>query len=403
MHLKTLTPRLYLFPIFQLLAVIFLSGTIVEACQVPVFRYALERWKNDPYQVFLIAEGELKGEAKETFDLLRALETDETAPANVLVEPVNIKDDQDAVLFQKHLEEQKVELPAIFVYYPDDKLTFPPVWSGAATIKNANAIVESPIRREIMSRILQGESAVWLMVESGNREADDAAFAKMKEYLKTAEKELELPEGVIGAARAREALALGQFIDETNVLDSDIELKLSFSRLRMSRDSALESPFLEMLMHMESDLKELKDKPMFFPMFGKGRALEPLIGEGVDEDNVLDYCAYITGACSCEVKKQNPGIDLLTRLDWIGAMEGSEIVLEKLLPPMEGVAVVLGQKERDQAESIPIESDIVPEVVVGEPETTNEEPSHTSLAWLFLIVGFVGVLLVGSILSGKKS
>jgi hypothetical protein len=241
------------------------------------------------------------------------------------------------------------------------------------------------------------------MVESGNRESDDSAFKKMGEFLKIAEKELELPEGVIGAARAREALAAGQFIDETNVLDSEIELKLAFSRLRMSRDSANEEPFLEMLLHMESDLKDLKGQPMFFPIFGKGRALEPLIGEGIDKDNVLDYCSYITGACSCEVKKQNPGIDLLTRLDWIGAMEGSEIVLEKLLPPMEGVAVVLGQKERDQAESIPIEIDIVPEVVVGEPEYTKKESSGTSLAWLFVIVGFVGVLLVGSILSGKKS
>ena len=337
------------------------------------------------------------------FDLLRELEVDETSPANVLVEPVNLQDDRDEKTFRNHLKEQNIQLPAIFVYYPEDKLTYSPIWAGAASIRNANAIVDSPIRKEVMSRILKGDSAIWLMVESGNREEDDSAFKKMGEYLKIAEKELELPEGVIGAARAREALAAGQFIDETNVLDSEIELKLAFSRLRMSRDSANEEPFLEMLLHMESDLKDLKGQPMFFPIFGKGRALEPLIGEGIDKDNVLDYCSYITGACSCEVKKQNPGIDLLTRLDWIGAMEGSEIVLEKLLPPMEGVAVVLGQKERDQAESIPIEIDIVPEVVIGEPEYTKKESSGTSLAWLFVIVGFVGVLLVGSILSGKKS
>ena len=377
-------------------------GTLVHACQVPVFRYALERWKNDPYQIFVMAEGELKGEAKMAFDFLRELEVDETAPANVLVEPVDLMDDRDAETFRNHLTEKSIQLPAIFLYYPDDRLTYPPIWAGAATLQNAQAIADSPIRREVMSRILKGDSAIWVMVESGNRETDDAAFKKMGEYLKLAEKELELPEGVIGAARAREALALGQFIDETNVLDSEIELKLAFSRLRMSRDSAKEGPFLQMLMHMESDLKDLKDKPMFFPMFGKGRALEPLIGEGIDEDNVLDYCSYITGACSCEVKKQNPGIDLLTRLDWIGAMEGSEIVLEKLLPPMEGVAVVLGQKERDQVDSMPIDVDIVPEVVVGEPESSEQEYSETSLPWLFVIVGFVGVLLVGSMLSGKK-
>lgn len=389
--------------VIQTCIIFTLYCSFAEGCQVPVFRYALERWKNDPYQIFVIADGELEGEAKSAFDLLRELEVDETSPANVLVEPVNLQDDRDEKTFRNHLKEQNIQLPAIFVYYSEDKLTYSPIWAGAASIQNANAIVDSPIRKEVMSRILKGDSAIWLMVESGNREEDDSAFKKMGEYLKIAEKELELPEGVIGAARAREALAAGQFIDETNVLDSEIELKLAFSRLRMSRDSANEEPFLEMLLHMESDLKDLKGQPMFFPIFGKGRALEPLIGEGIDKDNVLDYCSYITGACSCEVKKQNPGIDLLTRLDWIGAMEGSEIVLEKLLPPMEGVAVVLGQKERDQAESIPIEIDIVPEVVVGEPEYTKKDSSGTSLAWLFVIVGFVGVLLVGSILSGKKS
>ena len=384
-----------------------LFSTIVEACQVPVFRYALERWKNDPYQIFFIAEGELAGEAKDAFDLLRGLEVDETAPANVLVEPVNLKDDRDAELFRKHLADKKVELPAIFVYYPDDKLTFPPIWAGAATIENANQIAESPVRREVMSRILKGESAVWLMVESGNREVDDAAFSKMKGFLKTAEKELELPEGVIGAARAREAVALGQFLDETNVLDSEIELKLAFSRLRMSRESAREGPFLDMLMHMESDLKDLKDKPMFFPIFGKGRALEPLIGEGIDEDNVLDYCAYITGACSCEVKKQNPGIDLLTRLDWIGAMEGSEIILDKLLPPMEGVALVLGQEEKSadvdlhEATGASVTEGSFIENLVDQAGKSPKEVA-SKVTWLIVIFGFVGVLLVGSLLSGRK-
>ena len=375
----------------------------MSACQVPVFRYALERWKNDPYQIFVLADGELEEEAKEAFAFLRGLEVDEEAPANVMAEPVNLRDDRDAEIFRKHFKEKNVELPAMFVYYPDDRLTYPPIWAGAASMENANAIVESPIRREVMSRILKGDSAVWVMVESGNREADDAAFKQMGEFLKTAEKELVLPEGVIGAARAREALALGQFLDETNVLDSEIELKLAFSRLRMSRDSAKEGPFLEMLMHMESDLKDLKDEPMFFPMFGKGRALEPLIGKGIDEDNVIDYCAYITGACSCEVKKQNPGIDLLTRLDWIGALEGSEIVLEKLLPPMEGVALVLGQEEK------------VPDVDLYEPSSVSatgggliDHLSHTPkegatrLTWVMVIAGFVGVLLVGSLLSSRK-
>ena len=35
-----------------------------EACQVPVFRYALERWRPDPYQLVIVHDGNLTGEQK---------------------------------------------------------------------------------------------------------------------------------------------------------------------------------------------------------------------------------------------------------------------------------------------------------------------------------------------------
>ena len=134
---------------------------------------------------------------------------------------------------------------------------------------------------------------------------------------------------------------------------------------------------------------------------------EAATGCRIDEDNVLDYCAYITGACSCEVKKQNPGIDLLTRLDWIGAMEGSEIVLDKLLPPMEGVALVLGQKEKSadvdlhEATGASVTEGSFIENLVDQAGKSPKEVA-SKVTWLIVIFGFVGVLLVGSLLSGRK-
>jgi hypothetical protein len=50
------------------------------------------------------------------------------------------------------------------------------------------------------------------------------------------------------------------------------------------------------------------------------------VGKGVNRDNLLDCVDFITGACSCTVKDQNPGMDLLFQTDWY---EVSEKVAEK--------------------------------------------------------------------------
>ena len=36
--------------------------TASEACQVPVFRYALERWQPDPYELVIVHKGSLPKE-----------------------------------------------------------------------------------------------------------------------------------------------------------------------------------------------------------------------------------------------------------------------------------------------------------------------------------------------------
>ena len=312
-----------------------IAVTIAIACQVPVFRYALERWQNDPYQVFIVSEGELVGEAKAAFEHLRAIEDDFKSPANVYSEKIDLSKEPGDSPLRQHVREGKIELPAILLYYPDDRLKYPPIWTAPATKPHVQALAVSPVRTEIIRRILTGDSAVWVFVECGDKALDDAAYLQLQKHIKEASKELVLPEGVIAADKAQEAIDKGQLFDQSNVLRSEIPLKLAFSQLRVSRNDAAEQPFLQMLLHCESDLGEFKAEPMVFPVFGRGRAL------GITLDNVWDYCAYITGACSCEVKKQNPGVDLLTALDWDAVIEGSQIIIDKVLPPLEGVASLL--------------------------------------------------------------
>jgi len=61
--------------IFAFLAV----AATAPACQVPVFRYALERWEADAYPVVAFHDGEMTDGQKEVVHFLSTCETDEDA------------------------------------------------------------------------------------------------------------------------------------------------------------------------------------------------------------------------------------------------------------------------------------------------------------------------------------
>jgi hypothetical protein len=92
-------------------------------------------------------------------------------------------------------------------------------------------------------------------------------------------------------------------------------LRLEFSLLRLSRHDPNERPFIQMLLGAEADLDEMK-APIVFPVFGQGRALYALVGDGIKDETIEKAATFLIGKCSCEVKEQNPGMDLLLAADW---------------------------------------------------------------------------------------
>lgn len=255
------------------------GGGALQACQVPVFRYALENWSPAPWRVRLPAS-ELAGM--------------EAAGANVEIERVT-------------------GLAAMELRLPEGEGEETPVWTGPADSPRWRSLVDSPARRELTRRLLAGESAVWLLLESGDAAKDGAAVAVLEQALQAAQSELKLPEGVVTPAQLDEPGRKGAPVD---VLHSDLPLRLAFSVLRLSRDDPAEAVLRAMLMKVEPDLAEYAGEPMVFAVFGRGRALEPLIGRGIHADNIREAASYLCGACSCEIKEQNPGMDLLLAADW---------------------------------------------------------------------------------------
>ena len=46
-----------------------------------------------------------------------------------------------------------------------------------------------------------------------------------------------------------------------------------------------------------------------------------LVGKGINNDMIDDACTFLSGPCSCQVKRQNPGFDILTSVNWDELLE----------------------------------------------------------------------------------
>jgi hypothetical protein len=191
-------------------------------------------------------------------------------------------------------------LPWVVLRYPGEERGI--LWEGRPEEVSPAGIVDSPARRELARRIMEGISAVWVLLESGDRAKDDAAAALLGACLRAMEGKFRLP------GPSEEAAAP--------------PLRLAFSVLRLSRDDPAERMFVRMLLRSEEGLDPVRE-PMAFPVFGRGRKLEALVGKGLSEENVAEYCAFLSAPCSCQVKLQNPGIDLLIAAEW-GFVAGGE-------------------------------------------------------------------------------
>ncbi len=280
-----------------LMGVLALLPAQVYACSTPVFMYALERWPADFYDGVLVHRGEIpedhpagklfEGETAEFLNLrLSRLDLDTAAEEDI-----------------KKLLGDKVpeELPALVLWYPWHKGRAAPFWSGQFTPGVVAVLIQSPKREEIAKRLTDGHAGVWIFVESGDKAKDKAALELLKTELEKVSKELM------------------EFAPPPEEIDGP-SVSFEFSTVSISRTDPNERVLLSMIMNSEPDLDQYVKEPMAVPVFGRGRALYTLVGEGINADNIREAAAFLTGPCGCEIKMMNPGVDLLMATNWDGAV-----------------------------------------------------------------------------------
>lgn len=280
-------------------------ASVAYACQVPVFRYALERWPADNYDLVVMHDGPISDADKQRIAKLRQSDQHAPAAANYSVKLIDANQVKDEMLRSVWEQHGKSGDPVLVSLYPQTAQEVPDRLIHAQPLATAAAeqIVDSPIRREIAKRLVAGESAVWIFVPCGDPQQDKVALENLTRFVDENERSLELPEQE-------------EVEDEQELLEQvEIELRLDFSIVTLDRDDPNEQFLLKMLLASEPDLEEL-NQPMAFPVLGRGRVLYALVGKGISELTIGLASRFIIGPCSCQVKNQNPGFDLLMANDW---------------------------------------------------------------------------------------
>jgi hypothetical protein len=121
-----------------------------------------------------------------------------------------------------------------------------------------------------------------------------------------------------------------------------------FGVVEIARNDPDEELLVQTLLESEPDLAR-SDEPMAFPVFGRGRALYALVGAGIGEKNIREACQALLAWCSCDIKAQNPGTDLLISADWSRPFGGQMVKDPEV--PLTGVSAFL--EKRPQAKPAP--------------------------------------------------
>lgn len=325
----------------KLAAVLALLSANALACSVPVFRYALEHWAADAYQVEIAHRDPLTEAEQRLVQQLR-----DSKLSNIAIKDIT---SQDAVA-------------RMVLKHPTALNGGREVFSGTLTNDNVRAMLDSPMRQEIATKLGEGDSAVWVLLESGDKAKDDAVAQLLDRELNRLGETMELPK------------LDDQDIKNGLVSVPDEGLRLSFSVLRLARDNAAEQFLMQTLLATEPDLKDVRE-PMVFPIFGRGRVLYALVGKGIRADNLGEAARFLIGSCSCQIKEQNPGVDLVLSADWKKLLKANKLLDEALptLSDIEGLKPIL----------VPIPA---------RPSATSEDAAGTAVLAMIMLLVFLGQL-----------
>lgn len=333
-----------------LFAAMLLLVEAAQACDTPVYHYTIQAWQRDAYRVYCFYRDTEGTAATPVNQYLQRIAHGTQGHANLIFTRVNVNKldsveytDEDRRIWTHH---QSGPLPLYVILTP----RWTELFAGSLELDAAQALVDSPKRRQIADQLCQGKHGLLLLL-LGPNETENATAQKT----------------------VRQVLA--------EVEAQDVQIGI----VEVSRDDSQEQWLVQQLLRLEDDLADL-DSTMIFPVFGRGHVLEPYLGKGITATNITQPIAFMSGPCACEVKNCSAGMDLLTNYDWQTQVanwpQPAEAPLHSLLfdiqqaPDTEAVcpAPLPGTEAKQQRQAGPVDQPAVP------AQLRNSTPPHNKEA-----------------------
>jgi hypothetical protein len=309
--------------VLVLLAVIAAS----PATDVPVFRYALERWDPSPHTIELRLPEDQARQMQEELSRLQA--------------PVDVS-----------VAATATEAAGVTVRMPHGGVWY----EGPFRPGLAAALADSPARRALADALVAGASTVWILVDDGGP-GIAAAETRLRTRLAYLSSIMQLPtppENQDGNHSLRR-------------LDlPHIPVRIDFRIQRIRYDDPAEAVFLRQLAAVGT---AGTGAAAVVPVFGRGRALDRFAPEAITEATVDDVCQFLLGACSCQVKDLNPGEDLLMDIDWYGRLVDDPAAALPATAP-----------------AVPAAPAVPDTVVIRSPARSTEPTGHPSGEWTWALI-----------------
>lgn len=323
------------------------------ACDTPVYRYAMYRWPPAPYHVLYFHRGSPEAKDGEVNRLLDEAGA-KAAPANVAFESIDVSKDETLKLLPEEIRSvwqahRDKPLPRHVILAP----RLGELWSGRLDAAEAQRLLQSPLRTKIAQLLHEGHAAVLVLVPGSDaattRKAEQAvneAIAQVASGGEARSSSAVTSPGARGAAAAvgqagADDRGQGTVVPQPAqgagsephrgpaLLTPPADLgapaegpkPLRLALVKLDRKDTREQWLLRNLLAVQKVPPEKEKEPLLYAVFGRGRAMGPCIGEQINSDSIDELVAFLGGACSCVIKDQNPGVDLLFAWDWEATAE----------------------------------------------------------------------------------
>lgn len=275
---------------------------IVFACKTPVYKYAILNWADREYYQILRVYDSSKKQAETDPEIKKQFEGKEFI-TNVGIIPIDISQDlkqmygDDFPTFLKeHMGENQP--PYNIILNPRKNV----IYKGDIKPDDIPKLIMSPKRKELAEKLSIGY--IMLVLVEGK---DEAKNKKAHEEIKK------------GIAKSIEVeLDIRSHGEDPSAppIDKKTLKPITMSYVAVSPNDANEVWFYRQMQKINPRITDEKE-PALYGIVGRGFVFDQgLVGEYLTEEQIVNMTIFLSGPCSCTVKAEAGGIDIITSWEW---------------------------------------------------------------------------------------